>query len=284
MLLVRTMLGIGDAFAARPTIAALMRKESLVIETPWPEVFADMAGISTRFVKPKNVNIRCANRNIQESELFLEDPVAEPMKRIQLSYHLHPGCESIPEQIAESAGVLEGMEWDSFFMQPTVHTRIKSPLGVFRIPTIRTEYRNVARNPAPGLVAAAVDEIGGDWIHLNDLRFGESLSDPMNENWPKGSVEACGGQFSFPSMLDLVSRARCVVTPVSWMAWAALAYQVPHLIIWGGYAGPETILGPMGNGANITLPDPGCKCFDPSHQCAKSIPVERVREAARCLR
>src|SRR6185436_6853894 len=240
------MQGLGDAFAARPTVAALVREHGDVfLETAWPEVFRDICAPP---VKPRDLHIRCARRNVEEKGDIWSDP-PHGIPEVQLRYTLAPGCKSIPEQIAESAGI----EWTNsyrpedpkayagdFFMdcnQKSMNVRNRldpSPLAVFRIPTIRTEYRNEARNPAPGLVAAAVNEIGGDWIHLNDM-MGLHEKRHHDESWPMANyAHADAGQLSLPSMLDLVSRARCVVTPVSWMLWAAAAFQVPTLAVWGG--------------------------------------------------
>jgi hypothetical protein len=301
MIHVKTMLGLGDAFAARPTIAALMRKDALAIETPWPEIFTDL--IANRycgpsesvFVKPKNLNIRCAKRNVEESKIAWVDAPAGA-KRIQLSYSLFKGCKSIPEQIAESAGVTP--EWNDFFMPnqhdgemnyDAGHRWPVSPLGCFRIPTIRTEYKNAARNPFPGLVAAAVDEIGGDWIALNDLDESEREKIEDGESCPSiPFADAELGQLSIPTCLDLVSRARVVVTPVSWMLWAAIAYGTPTMAIWGGYCDPRYILGPIGDlltNIKAAVPKNGhCNCFNPSHSCDKDMSVEYVREAARSFK
>lgn len=299
MLHVKTNVGLGDCFASRPTIAALVRaknQDDVVLETAWPQVFWDIIeGERVRLKSPSNLNIRCAKRNVEESEkYYLGYREERADKMIHLGYNLHPGCKSIPEQIAESAGVEP--EWDDFFVDlkyDICENEIpRSPLAVFRIPTIRTEYHNVARNPAPGLVAAAVDEIGGDFIHLNDAQiFGNETFDPKDLS-ERPCALASAGQLSLLSMLDLVSRARCVVTPISWMAWAAMAYQVPTLCIWGGYCSHKTIFGPLYNMAaqyEVVHPENGdfsecCQCFNPSHACAKSIPVERVREAARSLK
>lgn len=306
MILVISMQGLGDAFASRPTIAALIRKHGdVALATPYPEVFADLPlKIVTRH--PDAV-IRCARRNQEESKGYF-NPYFEGVyeRTIQLRYLLEPGCKDIPTQIAESAGVLDEVRWDDFFMGDGHSSGAivrafgqlhGGPLAVFRIPTIRTEYRNEARNPAPGLVAAAVDEIGGDFIHLNDFSTNENyesnddlwiLASRVHEIRNAKVANADFGQLSLPSMLDLVARARCVVTPVGWMCWAALAYQTPVLMIWGGYASPDTILGPIRQhvdlNAKLVVPDAECWCFNPSHECAKSIPVERVREAARCLK
>jgi hypothetical protein len=293
MLHVKTMLGLGDAFAARPTIAALLRKDCVALETPWPEVFIDLlrecyCGPSESFfIRPSNLNIRCAARNVEESKVDWQQKLTGAT-RVQLSYSLHKDCKSIPEQIAGSAGVLAEAKWSDIFwkwpFEGYDNDRHRSPLGVFRVPTIRTEYHNVARNPAPGLVAAAVDEIGGDWIHLNDI--GESEL-PLHEDMIAQSfectprAEASHGQLSLPSMLDLVARARCVVTPPSWMMWAAIAYQATALIVWGGYASPETILGPFAKSMLIVVPANPCWCFNPKHACSKAADVEALRRAAR---
>lgn len=312
MIHVRTLTGLGDAFAARPTIAALARLNSCVIvETPWPETFSDISNLV--FKRPESkIPVRCAERNARESRAYeshtmREGVMIDGMKgrdlEIQLSYSLAPGCEPIPVQIAKSAGIKteddpkagydEVIRWDDFFFGE----RERSPLGAFRIPTIRTEYRNAARNPAPGLVAAAVDEIGGDWIEVNDHEHDECGSrgyaerhevvDHSEEHPQLAFADAGHAELSIPTCLDLVSRARCIVTPCSWMLWAAAAYGTPCLALFGGYAPARTILGPildLCDNLTVLEPEPFCACFKPDHACEKSIPIERVKEAARWMR
>lgn len=299
MIHVKTMLGLGDAIAARPTIAELLRRDNLQIETPWPQVFGDLIHDPNfySFVRPGPLNIKCAQRNVEESKVnwWPDKPGA---KKIQLAYHLRPGCKSIPEQIADSAGVLEELNeytgrWKDFIYGNRFlggNSGFGSGrLGAFRMPTVRKEYHNVARNPAPGLVARAVEKIGGDWIHLNDLSGDEHFQLLENgfdfERIPEKSVaHAAMGELSVTTCLDVVGHARVVVTPVSWMMWAGLMFQVPTVVVWGGFASPDTILGPALTAGksplSIAHPDPICCCFNRNHACKKEIPFYAVDNAA----
>jgi hypothetical protein len=284
-MLVKTMTGIGDAFAARPTLMAIARKygKEVFVETPWPEVFADIIG-EHNFVKPQP-NIECARRNIAETETPWHcGGVAG--EKIQLSYSLYPRCDSIPVQIANSARRFisaANVDWDDFFVRESRlgETNEFKRIGVFRQATVRREYRNAARNPEEGVIpniyAGIKQNVGLTMIHINDCRHDETMLEA-----PLGDIQAVRGEFGFAALLELVSRARLALTPVSWLAWAAACYRVPTLCVMGGFCGADTIFGQLleavktGSAQDsrfrlLNAQQP-CNCFDKDHDaCTKYI-------------
>ncbi len=282
MVKVVTMQGLGDAFASRPTIAALIERHGkIVVETCWPQVFSDFRARGlVRFVAPEPSPLRAQRRNTMARtgdyfDFFL------PKTTIRLAYStdgFRTG-KTIPDMIAASAGV-EPL-WDAFrHGMWRWDERAASSCGMYRLPTVREEYRNTARNPAPGLVPfvmgciASVFE-GMDWMHLNDLWEKEVLAEKDIEK----SAKVTHGELGFDSIFSLMEHATCIVTPVSWMAWAAACIGAPTVCVSGGYANPRLIFGSLGmrcmNFA-VLVPDPFCNCLDPAHECKKQITLDTV--------
>lgn len=274
---VRTMQGLGDAFAARPTIAALLEQGGVLLETAWPEAFdfgewAEPLGLHFVRPDPSSLTVSCARENAAASTAEWYDLPADAGPALQLGYTLQPGCRPIPEQIAASAGVVP--DWKLFFAPVCCQHGI----GVFRLPTLRAEYFNRARNPEAGVVSEAVELIGGDWIHVNRLEENKEFLDGDIAPFCAHAT-ATKGQLALSSVLTLLNGARACVTPMCWMAWAAACYQVPTLILWGGFCRPETIFGPLVQDMRIAAPDPICDCFDRGHSCRKDISPNAFQKA-----
>lgn len=288
-LLVKTMQGLGDAIAARPTIAAILRGgrgyEQIFIETPWPQVFADISATHpfAGFVRPSDTTLRAQQRNVNEVDRlgslgFWEGVDPGDHDTIQLKYVLEPGKKSIPEQIAESAFVADANPDDLFFREAEWP---RTRMGIFRQATVRREYTNPARNPAPGAIASIVRAFRDvEWLHVNDLQVG---NEELAETRLHGPAEAVLGQFSIPTIMQLLRRAKCVLSPVSGLMWAGIAFKRPTMVVWGGFAPPETILGTYASEAVILKPAPGCYCFDRLHDCgdAKKFETAAVDAAIR---
>lgn len=298
---VRTMQGLGDAFAARPAINELAKGNELSIETPWPQLFTGVQG--AELVKPEPSPLRAQQRNVDEWWPKKERAGLRgraPDRLVQLAYTFGPERDSIPEQLAACCGV--SPKWDRFGA-PSPRPAF-TRLGLFRQATLRTEYYNVARNPDPLAIPTIVQLLSKhvDWLHINDLwADGEAEIRSREGGFVSGRGEvldgppytaaamACRGEFSLVTLLDLVERAACIVAPMSWLAWAGAAMGVPTLVVMGGYAPAEKIFGPCRPRNLVVLePKPFCACYNQRHTCEKYLShdelvgaVEQLREVCR---
>ncbi len=84
------------------------------------------------------------------------------------------------------------------------------------------------------------------------------------------------GELDVEQLLALVENAAGVVAGVGWILPAAIAYQVPMLLLFGGrglHNAPSRIFDECMNIERITqiVPDQMCMCGDHDHQCDKRI-------------
>jgi hypothetical protein len=277
-----TMQGLGDAFASRPTIAALVERHGpIYIETCWPQVFSDFRARGlAKFLAPEPTPLRAQKRNaMARSSDYFDFVFPKTVIRLGYSTDGFRTGKTIPDMIAESAGVEP--RWDMFRHQLwRWEERHALSVGVYRLPTVRTEYHNTARNPAPGIMPFVMGCIanvfkGIDWVHFNDLWEGETLA----EEDITGGAKITKGEWGFDSIFSFMERAVCVVSPVSWMAWAAACIGAPTVCVSGGYANPRQIFGSLGMKCNnfaVLVPDPFCACLDPVHECRKTITLDTV--------
>jgi hypothetical protein len=284
------MQGLGDAFAALPTVRALTKKyDEVILKTPWPQVFDGVPRV--RFMRPPNSNLRWQQRNIEawfDKRAGYHGP--EPFRwsrDVELTYSFGPERKSIPEQFAECAGV--SPDWSRFAMpRPNHHFR---KLGLFRQATLRTEYYNAARNPDPFIIPGVLDMLarmhGTEWLHVNGCFTSPHANEVGEDDAPfyTKCAMAVAEQFSLGTLIRFVEQAACIVAPVSWLAWAGFALGTPTLCVMGGFASRKKIFGPLEGDHFMTLsPDPACECFNPSHKCEKSIPWESVEKAVDLFR
>ena len=96
------------------------------------------------------------------------------------------------------------------------------------------------------------------------------------------------GELSIEQLLGLTRCASGLVGGVGWIVPAALAYQVPLLLIYGGWGysnGPHRLFGGVAHDfIDQVLPDAFCMCQSNRHQCDKRIAGFDDRARAFALR
>ena len=150
-------------------------------------------------------------------------------------------------------------------------------LAVIRPVTVRTEWRNEARNPRPEYVAEIAAELkrrGFAVVVVAHLRPGEEW---LEGDMPPHSAAFVNGEFDVRQLLALIRDADVVVGGVGWIVPAAIALKTKAFIVLGGQGGhnaPEKITDPRMDLSRIgfATPENYCKCSNMRHQCDKRIP------------
>src|SRR5262245_598276 len=271
-ILVRGMWGLGDNIYSRPFVRAAAAQYELHLETPWPELYADL---DIRFVRGSR-KLRTQQKNMARQSLDVWcDPF--PMRQIKVGY---VGLEAL-----SIIGSLE-RRWSPLRVRfdprlfdlpdlgpsPIVSSK---PIAVVRPVTIRTEWRNEARNPRPEYVAAIADELMATHtvVAVADLAPGEEwlVGDP-----PPAHRYLLDGELPVRELLALVRDADIVIGGVGWIVPAALALKVKAFIVMGGQGGhnaPEKITNPRLDLSRIgfAIPEKFCRCTNMLHACDKRI-------------
>ena len=273
-LLIHGLWGLGDNIYSRPFVRAAAAQYELWLDTPWPELYADL---KVKFVRGSR-NLRTQQKNIarQPSDLWLKP--RHPMREIKINY----------SDIA-SRSIIAAMEWrwmtlgvkfdPLLFALPELGPYPVAvsdrPIAVVRPVTVRTEWRNEARNPRPEYVNAIAAELMATHtvVAVADLAPGQE--------WPVGDLPPAHrylvhGELKVRELLALVRDADIVIGGVGWIVPAGLALKVKTFAVLGGHGGhnaPEKITDPRLDLSRIGFakPEKFCRCTNMLHDCEKRI-------------
>src|SRR5262245_47447830 len=216
------MWGLGDNIYSRPFVRAAAAQYQLHLETPWPELYADL---DIRFVRGVR-QLRTQQKNMarQPSDIWSS---SLPARQIQIGY---PGLEWI--------GIIAALEqrwarlqikfnpalFDLPNMGPSPIVSDK-PIAVIRPVTVRTEWLNEARNPRPEYV----NELAAELMTTHTVVVVTDLA--PGEEWAVGDLPPAHhsflyGELPVRELLALVRDADIVIGGVGWIVPATLALKV----------------------------------------------------------
>lgn len=258
---IQGMKGLGDNIYQRAFLKGL--KHPVWLETPWPELYADLPMV--RLVKP-DTKLRTQAKNMRRHAAWERAPRG---RITQVAY----GQAGIIPGMAAKFGRQPG-EFDLPDFGP-------SPVGgryiVVRPVTLRSEWRADSRNPLPEYVAQAAAEMrrrGFTVVSVADLEDGmEWALEPL----PPADIRYHAGELPVEQLLALLQGAVAVIGGIGWIVPAAIAAKIPAWIVCGGQGGynaPELITAPTMDLTRIAfaVPDNFCRCTQREHTCDKRIP------------
>jgi hypothetical protein len=284
-LYIEGMLGLGDNIFVRPFVRAQMAHyESVKLRTSWPELFEDIPGL--KFVRP-TTKLRTQSKNILRRdavESFWSIPPRiddATTRRVKVSYGHH---SLVTQGITRSLERFLPLRRAPYVLDLPDFRRFEPgltggrPLAVVRPVTVRSEWRNEARNPLPEYVAKLA-------AGLMDTHTVVSVADLQPDaEWltgeaPPAHVRYHNGELDVRALLGLVQSADVVFGGVGWIVPAGIAAGVNTFVIHGGHGAhnaPHVITDPRMNleRYGYALPLEFCKCHRMTHDaCNKTIPT-----------
>jgi hypothetical protein len=265
------MWGLGDNIYSRPFVRAAAAQYKLHLETPWPELYADL---DIKFVRGTR-RLRTQQKNIaQQPEHRWSTPGI--MRDVRIGY-ADLASQSIIASLEQRWSALKvGFDPALFDLPDMGPSPIQSdrPIAVVRPVTVRSEWRNEARNPRPEYVAAIADELMATHhvVAVADLAYAQE--------WALGGLPAhrylVHGELNVRELLALVRDADIVVGGVGWIVPAGLALKTHTFVILGGHGGhnaPAKITDPRLDLSRIgfAIPEAFCQCTNMLHTCNKTI-------------
>jgi hypothetical protein len=141
--------------------------------------------------------------------------------------------------------------------------------------TVRSEWKNEARNPRPEYVAEIAAELMATHtvVAVADLEAGQEW---LVGELPPAHHYFVRGELKVRELLALVRAADVVVGGVGWIVPAGLALHVNTFVVLGGHGGhnaPNKITDPRLDLSRIgfAMPSRFCKCTNMLHACDKTI-------------
>lgn len=261
---IRGMQGLGDNIYQRAFIKSLVKSIPVILETPWPELYADLPNLS--MIKP-HTRLRTQKKSADRADKSLW---SKPYygNSIQISY----GDKGIMRGMREKFGIDSAS-----FDLPDFDSPISGKYAVIRPATVRKEWMAASRNPKPEYLAECAKKLLSDGykvISVADLEDGlEWALEPL----PEATMQFHKGELNIKQLLGLIQHADLVVGGIGWLTPAAIAYKIPAWFIFGGfgkYNAPENLFdaGRMDlSKIGYALPDNFCRCSDGAHNCKKDI-------------
>jgi hypothetical protein len=267
------MWGMGDNVFSRPFVRAAAQRYEIWLETPWPELYADL---DIKFVRG-NRRLRTQQKNIvkQPRDRWSQPPA---MQEISIGYGAALAACSIIK-LMEMQWFNVGIAFDPvLFDVPDMGlSPIKSerPIAVIRPVTVRSEWHNEARNPRPEYIAQIANElmVTHTVIAVADLEPGQEW---LLGKLPPAHQYLVNGELSIRPLLALVRDADVVIGGVGWIVPVGLALKVKTFIVLGGHGGhnaPSKITDPRLDLSRIgfAVPDRFCQCTNMRHDCDKAM-------------
>jgi hypothetical protein len=281
------MYGLGDNIYSRPFVRAAAARYEIHLETPWPELYADL-----------DIKFRRGTRRLrtQQKNIARQSPDRWsrpwPMREITVGY-TDLASQSIITSLEQRWSILN-VKFDPLLFDlpdmgrsPIVSDK---PIAVVRPVTVRAEWRNEARNPRPEYVAVIAAELMATHtvVAIADIA--------PDEEWLVGELPPAHqyfifGELAVRELLALVRDADIVIGGAGWIVPAGLALKVKTFVVLGGHGGhnaPEKLTDPRLDLSRIgfAYPETFCQCTNMLHNCDKNIvdPLEQFSRWSRSVR
>jgi hypothetical protein len=287
--LIRGLWGLGDNCYQRPFVRAAAALYEVHLETPWPELYADL---DIKFIRGGR-KLRTQQKNMARQRADLWSRPRVPMREVKVGYGASLSTASIIKALEYRWAALKvGFDPALFDLpdlgaSPVVSQR---PIAVVRPVTVRSEWRNEARNPRPEYITLLARELMATHtvVAVADIAPGEE--------WAVGDLPPAHryfvfGELAVRELLALVRDADIVIGGVGWIVPAGLALKVATFVVLGGHGGhnaPAKITDPRLDLSRIgfAVPEKFCRCTNMLHNCDKRItdPVGQFHRWSRSSR
>jgi hypothetical protein len=273
------MMGLGDNIFSRPFVRAAAAQYEVHLETPWPELYADL---DIKFIRGGR-RLRTQQKNMarQRPELWsrpLVRALALGVREIKVGYGSDLSRASIVNALERRWSALKVKFDPALFDLPDMGSSpviSERPVAVVRPVTVRSEWRNEARNPRPEYVNALAAELIATHtvVAVADLEQGQEW---LVGELPPAHRYFLFGELAVRELLALVRDADIVIGGVGWIVPAGLALKVKTFVVLGGHGGhnaPEKITDRRLDLSRIgfAIPESFCRCTNMLHTCDKRI-------------
>lgn len=271
-LLIHGMRGLGDNIYQRPFVRAENERRLVYLETPWPQLYADLPNV---FPVKVGTTLRTQAKNQAAQPETMWHPPPYAADKVAIGY----GTAALRKQsiirAMESVLPLRGAPF-IFDLPPTGPSPFADigPYVVVRPVTLRREWLNRARNPdhsAVFKVCQWLQDAGLFVVLVADLKAGEEEAvGPL----PPCDAAFLAGELDVTALMALVRGASAVVGGVGWIVPMAIAAGTPLFVIQGGqlaHNGPEKITDRRMNLSRVGWARPRypCDCERMNHTCRK---------------
>lgn len=271
-LFIRGMKGLGDNLFQRPFVRAAAASQPVFIETPWPQIYADLFNVFPVHCAT-SLRTQAKNVNAWAGEWHAPPPRA---REVSISY---VGSDLRRRSITETMERQIGATEERIFFDLPANLPAPPnmpPYAVVRPVTVRREWLNEARNPYPEHVAETAALMRARGLKVILVADIDGRAEKLVGDLPPHDSAFIEGELSVRQLLALVAGAAAVAGGVGWLVPAAIAAKTPAFIIQGGqmaHNAPHVITDQRMDLTRVgwARPDRPCACEDMTHNCRKRI-------------
>ena len=269
-LLIHGMSGLGDCIYQRPFVRAEAKRREVFIQTPWPQLYADLENV--RPVRAATtLRTQAKNARAQPESIWHEAPRHADQMTFRYGtaeLRRHSIIQTMERQLP-----LQGERF-VFDLPPSPILLSGASYVVVRPVTVRKEWQNTARNPEPNSVYKAAQwarEAGYRVVLVADLQDGQEHA---VGSLPPHDVAYLKGELDLTSLISMVAHASACIGGVGWLVPMAIAARTPLFVLQGGqlaHNGPKTITDRRMDLSRVGWAKPRypCDCERMTHNCRK---------------
>jgi hypothetical protein len=273
------MLGLGDGLHQRMIVRHFLERGPVWLETPWPCLYEDMAGLHLVSRRP---NLRTQAKNAErEAARYDATPVPRGAPQVRVWY--------TPQEVRQHGSVAQAMAahcdvpagdfrlavpaaWRARAAALVASFQTDKPIMLYRPLVERTEWNGCpARNPDHAAYARLFRAI-------RDRYFVVSVADlvPRRE-WMVGEpvdadVEFHRGELDIEVLAGLASMSALVYASPGFAVVLAQAVGTPVVSVFGGYENSRSFSWGARFSPYLGIdPVQPCQCFSHHHACNKTI-------------
>lgn len=265
------MHGLGDNIYQRAFVREI--KDDVFLYTSWPQIYKDLENVYP--VRPITC-LRTQNKNInRQPDSIWSIPKKQPeLKIIYGKSDLQSG--SILSAMRSRFNVTPKIfDLPKFTEMNNIIKFTKTKYAIIRPVTVRTEWKNEARNPLPEYINKAAEilkKTGYTTVSVADIEENEEYAETL----PHCDIKFNNGELNLECLMSIVQNASLIVGSVGWIVPASIAAGIRLIIILGGHGGynaPEKIVSGIMNTDKISwiYPDNYCRCTKKIHNCNKTV-------------
>lgn len=289
------MAGLGDVIHQRSIVRAYLAKGREVwLETPWPQVYHDLAGPRLKLVD-KGSSLRTQAKNARANRAAFTRQRPPPSVDV-LRQNYPPALVRSEGSVLGAMSKVAGVPVGDFRLPIPKAWREKAdawirrwkpdkPLMIYRPLVERTEWGGCkARNPDPDAYRALLEATCEHFfmVSVADLQPGkEWLAEPGKAAGVFHSGATChNGELDFETLAALTEMAALVFTSPGFAAVLGQAVGTPTVVVSGGYEdGTSFAAGAALTPTLAIAPINACNCFRHDHDCPKEIDMRAAKSA-----
>lgn len=278
------MHGLGDNLHQRSIVRAYLAKGREVwLETPWPQVYHDLAGPRLKLVD-KGSSLRTQAKNARANRAAFTRQRPPPSVDV-LRQNYPPALVRSESSVLGAMSKVAGVPVGDFRLPIPKAWREKAdawirrwkpdkPLMIYRPLVERTEWGGCkARNPDHLAYGELFREAAQHFhvVSVADLQPGKEWSvDPSAEDYADTICHL--GELDFETLAALTEMAALVFTSPGFAAVLGQAVGTPTIVVSGGYEdGTSFAAGAALTPTLAIAPIDACNCFRHDHDCPKEI-------------